>query len=92
MPSRYYAAETPLAYRNQHYVAVESRSIERVVAIERAVSGEPTAKPTRAVPAFTVDVEPGVVLDTLESELVSRIRELTDQLRQPPTGGRVDER
>lgn len=84
MPSRFYAPGVALPYRNAHYVAVEGRSIERVVAIERVAEGVGVSKPNRDVPPFSTDAEPGVKLDGVESDLAECIHRLVDKLRISP--------
>jgi hypothetical protein len=81
MPSRFYASEIELPYRNEHYVAVESRRIERIVGIDRIVNAATVSAPTRTVPAFVDDAEPAVALDSVEPTLATRVRSITDKLR-----------
>jgi hypothetical protein len=84
MPSRFYAPQMEVAYRNQHYVAVASSRIERVVAIDHVLTAVAALKPTRAVSPFATDAEPAIELDTLDPELPARVRRTTDKLRAPP--------
>lgn len=46
MPSRHYVPQVDVACRNEHYVAVESRHVERVVAIEQTVKLPEAPQPT----------------------------------------------
>jgi hypothetical protein len=81
MPSKFYAPDMKLPHRNQHYVAVESRRIERVVGIERVVSAPLLPEPAYAVAAFATEAEPAVKLDGLDEALAARARRLVDKLR-----------
>jgi hypothetical protein len=81
LPSRYYGPGMVVPYRNQHYVAVQSQSIERVVSVERVVELPAVPKPTRAVPPFSTDVEPAISLGAVAPDLAQSVRELIDRLR-----------
>lgn len=84
MPGRYYAPGSDVAYRNEHYVAVESPRIERVIAIERIVNVTQLPQPVRETPAFTVDAEAAVAFDSLDSALADRARRTIEKLRVTP--------
>jgi hypothetical protein len=84
MPSRFYAPEVDLPYRNAHYVAVESRRIERVIAIEKLVGARQLPQPDYEVAAFAVEAEPAVALDGLDAALAARVQRLVEQLRIVP--------
>lgn len=84
MPSRFYGPGVELPYRNEHYVAVESRRIERVAGVNRVVHAEPAPAPSREVAAFTTDAEPGIALEGLEPALALAVRRATERLRVAP--------
>jgi hypothetical protein len=81
VPSRIYGPRMDLAYRNEHYATVETRTIERVVDVERSLAVGAVPKPTRRVPPFSTDSEPAIVLGGVDSELVDRIRRLVEKIR-----------
>jgi hypothetical protein len=81
LPSRYYAPSVVLPYRNRHFVTVEGRSTERVVAVEQVIDAPAAPKPTREIPAFSTDAECAVTLDALDAECGRTISGLVDSLR-----------
>lgn len=80
-PSRYYGPGMVVPYRNQHYVAVQSQSIERVVSVEHVVELPAVPKPARAVPPVSTDVEPAIALDGVAPDLAQSIGDLVDRRR-----------
>jgi hypothetical protein len=86
MPSRFYAPDMKLPYRNAHYVAVESRRIERVIGIEKLVEARLQPEPRYDVAAFATDAEPAVALDGLDAALAARAQRLVERLRVFPAG------
>jgi len=84
MPSRYYAPEIEVPYRNQHYIAVESRRIERVVEVVRIVEAPGVTEPDRPLAPFAQEAYPAVALDGVDEVLSARIRRLIERLRIDP--------
>jgi hypothetical protein len=83
-PANMYAPDVELPYRNGHYVTCESRRIERVVEIERAIAAPGLPAPGRAVPAFSTGAELAIALPQANADLDERIGRATERLRISP--------
>lgn len=81
VPSRHYSPDIELPYRNRHFAAVQSRSVERVLSVDRVIAAPAAREPAREVPAFSTDAEPGLVLDGVAPDLAQLIRSFAEQLR-----------
>jgi hypothetical protein len=84
MPSIHYAPDVNLRYRNRHYAADVSLSIERVIEVQRTMAVPAVARPAREVAAFHIEAEPAVALAEIEPALAERVRRATDRLRIAP--------
>jgi hypothetical protein len=81
LPSRFYAPQMELPYRNEHYAAVQSLTIERVLEVERVSEAPSSPRPTRVVPPFSTDTESAIMLDGVEPDWSQRILRLLEALR-----------
>jgi hypothetical protein len=84
-PSAWYSPSVPVAYRNSHFVTLDSTQIERVVAIDREIPAAPVAKPTRKVEPFVTEAESAVALTRVPPAERSRIEAAIARLRVRPS-------
>ena len=85
-PSAWYSPTVPVAYRNSHFVTLDStQRIERVVAIDREIAAAPVAKPTRKVDPFVTEAELAVALTDVPPADAARIQATIARIRVRPT-------
>lgn len=82
--SRDYAPEIPLALRNDHFGAIESRRIERVTGIVREVESAAAPVPERDLPPFATDAAPARVPG--DPAIAARLDVVLAKLRVFPDG------